>query len=160
MCACLGAPGSGRLLLAKLLLDNLIFTPLYVAAYLAYGSAVINRRGHEVRGKLCTDYLPTLGAELCLWPPFMALVFQRVPVQHQLLAVNLFSLFDVAFLSWVRENGHVLDEIKAMPLFLLGNQALSSVMDAAFGEEDMSEGAAGCSSDESEQHRSWQLAGK
>jgi hypothetical protein len=33
---------------------------------------------------------------------FQAVNFARCPVQHQLLAVNVFTLFDAAFMSWAR----------------------------------------------------------
>ncbi len=38
--------------------------------------------------KMHTDFLPTLGGELAIWPAFQAVNFWRVPVQHQLLAVR------------------------------------------------------------------------
>lgn len=49
---------------------------------------------------LQVDFLPTYAAELAVWPLFQAVNFSQVPVRHQLLAVNTFSLLDAAFISW------------------------------------------------------------
>lgn len=48
------------------------------------------------------EFVPTMLAEAMVWPPYMAFVFSRVPVKHQLLAVNIATLFDVCFLSCMR----------------------------------------------------------
>lgn len=50
------------------------------------------------------DFLPSLAAEVCVWPFFQALSFWKIPVKHQLLAVNMFAVFDAAFLSWARNS--------------------------------------------------------
>jgi protein Mpv17 len=52
------------------------------------------------------DFWPTYAAELAVWPVVQAVNFSKVPVRHQLLVVNTFSLLDAAFISWV---GHQQD---------------------------------------------------
>jgi len=52
--------------------------------------------------KIAKDFLPTYAAEMCIWPPFQAFNFTRIPVEHHLLAVNLMTVLDVSFLSWAR----------------------------------------------------------
>jgi hypothetical protein len=47
------------------------------------------------------DFIPTYAAELAFWPLVQTANFSYVPVRHQLLAVNTFSLLDAAFISWV-----------------------------------------------------------
>jgi hypothetical protein len=44
--------------------------------------------------------VPTYAAELAFWPLVQTANFSYVPVRHQLLAVNTFSLLDAAFISW------------------------------------------------------------
>ena len=39
-------------------------------------------------------------AELAFWPAFQAFNFWKVPVRHQLLAVNFGCLLDATFLCW------------------------------------------------------------
>ncbi|GIL58953.1 hypothetical protein Vafri_13955 [Volvox africanus] len=48
------------------------------------------------------DFIPTYTAELAVWPLFQAFNFTRIPVEHQLLAVNGATLIDACFLSWAR----------------------------------------------------------
>ncbi|KAG2487232.1 hypothetical protein HYH03_014204 [Edaphochlamys debaryana] len=99
----LGLAGTRRAMLLKVLVDNLVYSPAYVAAFFAFGSVVIDGiSARQLGAKMRRELMPTLIAEALVWPPYMALVFGRVPVQHQLLAVNVATLFDVCFLSWAR----------------------------------------------------------
>ncbi len=50
-------------------------------------------------------FWPTLLAESVAWPLVQGINFWRVPVQHQLLVVNVVSLADCTFLSWVKHQG-------------------------------------------------------
>ncbi len=86
--------------------DNLLYSPLYVLGFFAYGCLAIDgMTGQQFNEKLRSEFVPTMVAEAVLWPPYMAFVFSKVPVQHQLLAVNVATLFDVCFLSWIRMQG-------------------------------------------------------
>eukprot|EP00198_Chlamydomonas_reinhardtii_P005718 XP_001695054.1 predicted protein [Chlamydomonas reinhardtii] len=94
---------SRRAMLLKVVLDNLVYSPAYVLAFFAFGCLAIDRLSPaEFKEQLRSQFVPTMLAEALVWPPYMALVFSRVPVPHQLLAVNVATLFDVCFLSWVR----------------------------------------------------------
>ncbi|MEW5298347.1 MAG: hypothetical protein WDW38_000920 [Sanguina aurantia] len=102
LCARFGAPGTLRLMVAKVIADNIIYGSLYIAAFFAFGVTVIDRQGmSEFVARMRSDFLPTMLAELAVWPPYMALIFSKVPVPHQLLATNFMTLFDVAFLSYI-----------------------------------------------------------
>ena len=46
--------------------------------------------------------MPVFVAECAFWPAFQALNFWRVPVQHQLLTVNVACLLDAVFLNWAK----------------------------------------------------------
>lgn len=86
--------------------DNLLYSPLYVLGFFAFGCLAIDgMTGQQFNEKLRSEFVPTMVAEAVLWPPYMAFVFSKVPVQHQLLAVNVATLFDVCFLSWIRMQG-------------------------------------------------------
>jgi hypothetical protein len=52
-------------------------------------------------------YWPTLLAESVAWPVVQGVNFWKVPVQHQLLVVNVVSLADCTFLSWVKHQQDV-----------------------------------------------------
>lgn len=104
VCLRFGASGSVPFLAAKVALDNVIYTPAYVAAFFAYGCLCIDgMTPSAMAAKMSAEYWPTLATEAIVWPPIMAAIFARVPVPHQLLAVNTATLFDVIFLSWVRD---------------------------------------------------------
>ena len=70
--------GSARFVASKVLLDEVVFGPVHVAGFFATVVVV----------------------ELAFWPAFQAVNFWRVPVRHQLLAVNLACLLDATFLCW------------------------------------------------------------
>ncbi|GLC42064.1 hypothetical protein PLESTB_001064100 [Pleodorina starrii] len=96
--------GSGpAFLAAKLIADTAIMGPLYVVAFYAWGCALIDGSGLEgFKKKITQDFIPTYTAELAVWPLFQAFNFTRIPVEHQLLAVNGATLIDACFLSWAR----------------------------------------------------------
>ncbi len=54
----------------------------------------------DVKAKCKRDFLSAYAAELVFWPTFQALNFWKIPVRHQLLAVNLACLLDATFLCW------------------------------------------------------------
>ncbi len=56
----------------------------------------------DARQKLKTDFWPTFLAELLVWPAVQGANFRYVPVHHQLLVVNLLTIFDSGFMSWSR----------------------------------------------------------
>ena len=56
--------------------------------------------GQDVKEKLRRDFLSSYLAELAFWPAFQVVNFWKVPVRHQLLAVNMACLLDATFLCW------------------------------------------------------------
>ncbi|PNW78760.1 hypothetical protein CHLRE_09g389208v5 [Chlamydomonas reinhardtii] len=103
VCARLLTAGSPSFLAAKLIADTAIMGPLYVVAFYAWGCALIDGSGVEgFKKKITKDFIPTFTAELAVWPLFQAFNFTRIPVEHQLLAVNGMTLIDACFLSWAR----------------------------------------------------------
>lgn len=102
VCRWLVPGGGGRFLATKVVLDSAVMGSVYVAAFFAFGSLVLE--GSGVAGfvkKMQVDFIPTYAAELAFWPLVQTANFSYVPVRHQLLAVNMFSLLDAAFISWV-----------------------------------------------------------
>ena len=73
------------------------------AAFYAWGAFFIDRSGADgFKEKVAKDFVPTYIAEMCFWPALQTVNFTRVPVAHQLLAVNCLTLVDASFLSWAR----------------------------------------------------------
>ncbi|KAG2321361.1 hypothetical protein Bca4012_055604 [Brassica carinata] len=82
-------PKSTRFVAAKVAMDGLIFGPI----------DLLNTS--QVKEGLKRDFLPALALEGGAWPLLQIANFRYVPVQYQLLYVNIFCLIDSAFLSWV-----------------------------------------------------------
>ena len=93
--------GSARFVASKVLLDEVVFGPVHVAGFFATVVVVAEGGGlPEIAAKVRRDFASTYAAELAFWPAFQAVNFWRVPVRHQLLAVNLACLLDATFLCW------------------------------------------------------------
>lgn len=96
-------PGTPAFFAAKVFVDSFVLGPIYVLAFYAWGAAAIDRTGFEgFRDKVKKDFIPTFAAELSIWPLFQSFNFTRIPIEHQLLAVNFMTLLDASFLSWAR----------------------------------------------------------
>lgn len=73
------------------------------AAFFAWGCALIDHSGWpEFKRKMKVDFVPTLAAEVSIWPIVQSVNFSVVPLQHQLLVINVFTIIDAAFMSWAR----------------------------------------------------------
>ncbi|KAK4757354.1 hypothetical protein SAY87_018655 [Trapa incisa] len=75
----------------RLLLDQFIFTPVFLVAFL---STLVTLEGKpsQVVPKLQQELFSTLVANWQLWIPFQFLNFRFVPQQFQVLAANILSL--------------------------------------------------------------------
>jgi protein Mpv17 len=86
--------------------DIRVYVPaplLLPAAFFAWGCALIDHSGWpEFKRKMRVDFLPTLTAEVSIWPIVQSVNFSVVPLQHQLLVINVFTIMDAAFMSWAR----------------------------------------------------------
>jgi protein Mpv17 len=103
VCGQIFLPGTGRFLAAKVLADTFILGPIYVIAFYAWGSYMMDRTGWAgFSSKMTQDFVPTYLAELCIWPGFQTFNFVKIPIRHQLLAVNCMTLVDATFLAWAR----------------------------------------------------------
>lgn len=89
---------------AKVFLDEVVFGPVHVAGY--FGAVTLAEGGTltDAVDKIKADFVSAYSAELAFWPAFQAINFCKVPVRHQLLAVNAACLLDATFLCWVSAN--------------------------------------------------------
>ena len=58
----------------------------------------------DVKEKCKRDFLSAYAAELVFWPAFQAVNFWKVPVRHQLLAVNTACLLDATLVRLPRDH--------------------------------------------------------
>uniref|UniRef100_A0A383WJB5 Uncharacterized protein n=1 Tax=Tetradesmus obliquus TaxID=3088 RepID=A0A383WJB5_TETOB len=112
-CARVFPGGGAKFIAAKVLLDTAAMGPFYVAAFFAWGCALIDFSGMaEFKRKMAVDFLPTLAAEVTLWPVIQGINFTFVPLKHQLLVVNTMTIFDACFMSWSRNQDDWLAKVK------------------------------------------------
>ena len=96
-------PGSASFIATKVIGDTAAMGPFYVTFFFAFGTAAIdNGTWSDFTEKMRKDFVPTLAAEVMVWPVVQTFNFARVPVQHQLLVVNGMTIVDAAFISWAR----------------------------------------------------------
>jgi protein Mpv17 len=87
----------------KVLIDTVAMGPFYVAAFFAWGCALMDDTGMAgFHRKMQVDFVPTLAAEMSFWPLIQAVNFSIVPLKHQLLVVNTMTIVDACFMSWAR----------------------------------------------------------
>ena len=96
------AAGSVRAIGSKIALDTVVFNPIHVSSWFGLMGALSGDSMATISEQLRHKFWPTLVAESLVWPAVQWFNFLRVPVQHQLLVVNLFSLADCTALSWVK----------------------------------------------------------
>ncbi|CAA0383563.1 hypothetical protein AtNW77_Chr3g0184361 [Arabidopsis thaliana] len=96
-------PKSTRFVAAKVAMDGLIFGPIDLLVFFTYMGFATGKNTAEVKEGLKRDFLPALALEGGAWPLLQIANFRYVPVQYQLLYVNIFCLVDSAFLSWVEQ---------------------------------------------------------
>ena len=126
------APRTARSVLMKVLLDTAIFNPLFLVVFFASVSVMEGKGLAEIRRKLYRDFVPSYAVDCSVWPIVQCFNFRLVPVQLQLLVVNLFCYFDDVFLSYVQHNG--------MPgVFLWIERAWLSYIGEAGRDQDSSE---------------------
>jgi Mpv17 / PMP22 family len=98
------ARGTVAFVASKVVLDEIFFGPIHVAGY--FGGVTLAEGGTlaDAVDKIKADFVSAYTAELAFWPAFQAANFWKVPVRHQLLAVNAACLLDATFLCWVSAN--------------------------------------------------------
>ncbi|CAN1215140.1 Protein SYM1 [Linum perenne] len=96
-------PKSVRFVAAKVAADSIIFGPLDLLLFFSYMGFSTGKNAAQVKEDVKRDFLPSLMLEGGIWPIVQVANFRYVPVQYQLLYVNLFCLLDSAFLSWVEQ---------------------------------------------------------
>ncbi|KAK9806218.1 hypothetical protein WJX72_005796 [[Myrmecia] bisecta] len=109
------AHGSAKFIATKVACDELIFGPLHVLSFFAFMVKAEGGSWKDVGEKIKRDFVTAYAAELVFWPTFQTINFWKVPVQHQLLAVNTACLLDSTFLCWVNKQD---DWTRVLPAFM------------------------------------------
>lgn len=84
---------------ARTAVDQLIWAPVGIPLYYFVMSLLERRPLAETKRKLEENWWPTLRANWMVWPAFQVVNLGFVPVQHQLLSVNVLSIAWNTYLS-------------------------------------------------------------
>lgn len=84
----------------KVVADSMVECPLDVAAFFCFMEFVKGGGIAAAQAKLSKDFWPTYLAQMTFWPLYQWFNFSMIPVEHQLLIVNLGCILDSTFLCW------------------------------------------------------------
>eukprot|EP00529_Nitzschia_sp_RCC80_P027708 CAMPEP_0113474498 /NCGR_PEP_ID=MMETSP0014_2-20120614/18619_1 /TAXON_ID=2857 /ORGANISM="Nitzschia sp." /LENGTH=253 /DNA_ID=CAMNT_0000367355 /DNA_START=91 /DNA_END=852 /DNA_ORIENTATION=- /assembly_acc=CAM_ASM_000159 len=93
----------------RMVLDAVLFSPVAVAGYFTWRSALEGKGWNCIREKLEAKWSKALMASWSYWPVANVISFSFVPVQFRVLYNNVLSLFFNGYLSHI--NGTRMDEI-------------------------------------------------
>ncbi|KAL3903991.1 MAG: hypothetical protein SGILL_010238 [Bacillariaceae sp.] len=88
-------------MMVKLFLDSILFSPTVVAGYFCVRSILEGSGFHGAKEKLKTKFLPTLFGAWKFWPLVNSVNFYFVPLQFQVLYMNVLSLLWSGYLTYV-----------------------------------------------------------
>ncbi|OXV06348.1 hypothetical protein Egran_05885 [Elaphomyces granulatus] len=88
----------GTTLVARVVADQVLFTPLHLFAFLSSMSIL---EGSDPVEKVQKSFLSSYKANLALWPAVQLANFSLVPLEYRVLVVNLVSLGWNCFLSLI-----------------------------------------------------------
>lgn len=86
--------------LLRVSVDQLLFAPISLPFYFGCMTIMEGQPIAVAKQKLEVEWWNTLKVNWTIWPLFQTINFSFIPVQHQLLVVNLMAIFWNAFLSY------------------------------------------------------------
>lgn len=86
--------------LKKMLLDQTIWAPSFLAMFFCLVSAMNGKGIEEVKDKLRNDYVNAMKVNYMIWPAVQIVNFKFVPMQHRVIVVNIVALFWNTYLAY------------------------------------------------------------
>ncbi|KAK5781540.1 ethanol metabolism protein PWA37_003699 [Arxiozyma heterogenica] len=80
--------------------DQILFAPISLPFYFCCMTIMEGQSIAVAKKKLDVEWWNTLKVNWTIWPLFQMINFSFIPLQHQLLAVNVIAIFWNAFLSY------------------------------------------------------------
>ena len=100
-------------LIARIILDALIFSPVTVAGYFTWRSFLEGSGLAGTKHKLKTRFVSTVIGAWRFWPAANVINFSMIPLEYRVLYSNVLSLFWTGYLTLVNANSKkALDEQK------------------------------------------------
>jgi Mpv17 / PMP22 family len=94
-------------LVARIVLDALIFSPVAVSGYFSVRSILEGSGVDGIQHKLTTRFVPTVVGAWKFWPAANVVNFGMVPVQFRVLYSNVLSLFWTGYLTHVNSKARL-----------------------------------------------------
>ncbi|CAH0699089.1 unnamed protein product [Spodoptera exigua] len=86
--------------LKKVFIDQILFAPIFLCGILSAVAAMQGKDWTSIKSDLETNYLDVLKTNYCLWPWVQIVNFYYIPLQYQVLVVQVVALFWNTYLSW------------------------------------------------------------
>lgn len=90
--------------ITRVAVDQLIWAPIGIPLYFTCMSFMEGKNLADTKVKLQEHWWDTLRTNWIVWPTFQMVNFSIIPVQHQLLSVNVISIFWNTYLSMTNAN--------------------------------------------------------
>jgi protein Mpv17 len=88
---------------AKMALDQLVFSPPFLAGVFTFLGALEGKSLDEIKGQLGKVWAPTLVRNWIVWVPIQMLNFGVIPARYQVMVSNLAGVAWNGYLSWVSQ---------------------------------------------------------
>lgn len=92
--------GGASITLKKVLLDQLLFSPVFVPVFLVFVGFLQGQPWADIERTVRRDFLPVLTASYVLWPAAQGVTFRFVPLNYQLPFTSLVALVWNTYLAW------------------------------------------------------------
>lgn len=87
----------------KILLDQVLFLPLYLLIYLTILAALRGDRLQEINSRIKRDMYPALMDSYKVWPLAQTINFYLLPLKFRIIFINAIALFWNMYIGWKAE---------------------------------------------------------
>lgn len=101
---------SGKVtVLKKVFLDQCVFAPTFVCTFLITVGITQSKNWDRIKQDIGFNYSDILITNYYIWPWVQILNFYYVPLQYQVLLVQMVALFWNTYLAWKTNKNNMLD---------------------------------------------------
>ncbi|MCL4124989.1 UNVERIFIED_CONTAM: hypothetical protein GTU68_005128 [Idotea baltica] len=86
--------------LKKVAVDQLVFAPCFLGLFLTVVGVTQKKTVQEIQTQIKNDYKDIILTNWTVWPAVQVCNFSFVPLQHQVLVVQIFALLWNTYMAW------------------------------------------------------------